>query len=424
MGFFGRLFGTDSDSKIEKAKRMIALSEFHEAKWILEDLEHPETQDLMARTMNGLIGANLEEGRARYSAGDKEGAEEHLTLAREFGATHDQLRGARREGRASMPVPKPAPKKEEAAPAGDDPIWSLPPEDPRLRYALLMEAYPEALRERLLALGLGFAEAAMLTENGKPEEAFKALQPYTAQDDVARFERARAAIAADILPAAASDLLAFGDTVGHRAIGTNHTAVMLCQTLVRLGRAEEAVDRLQPLIEQSSAPSEQTMLAGAEAQILFLLGRDEEADVKTAKLLKDSSRDMNLVKLLSRVRSRRGQRLNAMQILEDGLNRCCSAPGKCGSQALDLEAVRMLTVMYLEDRIEPKRTEELRKDLETHRKKPIWDDAYIDALAARNAMDPSTDQRVGNLAKGLKPTDPRMEILAGAFPQMIAALPA
>jgi tetratricopeptide (TPR) repeat protein len=424
MGFLGRLFGTDPDSKIEKAKRMIAMSEFHEARWILEDLEHPETQDLMARTMNGLIEANLEEGRARYSAADKEGAEEHLALAREFGATHDQLREARREGRASMPAPKPAAPKVEDVPAGDDPIWSLPPEDPRLRYALMMEAYPEALKERLLALGLGFAEAALLTENGKPEEAFEALQPYTAQDDVARFERARAAIAAGILPAAASDLLTFGDTVGHRAIGTNHTAVMLCQTLVRLGRAEEAVDRLQPLIEQSSVPSEQIMLAGAEAQILFLLGRDEEADVKTTKLLKDSSRDMNLVKLLSKVRNRRGQRLNAMQILEDGLNRCCSAPGKCGSQALDLEAVRMLMVMYLEDRIEPKRTKELGKDLETHRKRPVWDDAYIDALVARNAMDPSTDQRVGDLAKGLKPTDPRMAVLASSFPQMISADPA
>jgi hypothetical protein len=84
----------------------------------------------------------------------------------------------------------------------------------------------------------------------------------------------------------------------------------------------------------------------------------------------------------------------------------------------------MLMVMYLEDRIEPKRTEELGKDLETHRKRPVWDDAYIDALVARNAMDPSTDQRVGNLAKGLKPTDPRMAVLASSFPQMITAGPA
>ena len=68
MGFFGQLFGTDPVSKIEKAKKMIGLSEFHEARWLLEDLEHPETQDLMTATMNGLIGANLDEGRARSSA--------------------------------------------------------------------------------------------------------------------------------------------------------------------------------------------------------------------------------------------------------------------------------------------------------------------------------------------------------------------
>jgi hypothetical protein len=66
----------------------------------------------------------------------------------------------------------------------------------------------------------------------------------------------------------------------------------------------------------------------------------------------------------------------------------------------------------------------LRKDLETHRKKPVWDDAYIDALVARNGMEPDLNQRVGNLAKGLKPADPRMAVLANSFPQMIATSPA
>jgi hypothetical protein len=34
-------------------------------------------------------------------------------------------------------------------------------------------------------------------------------------------------------------------------------------------------------------------------------------------------------------------------------------------------------------------------------------------------MDPGLKQQVGILAKGLKPTDPRMAVLANAFPEMI-----
>ena len=157
-------------------------------------------------------------------------------------------------------------------------------------------------------------------------------------------------------------------------------------------------------------------MRSAEAQLLFSLGRDEEADDKTSTLLRESSRDMGLVKLLSRIRNRRGQRINAMAILEDGLNRCCSAPGKCGSQPLDLEAVRMLVTMYLEDNIEPKRAGELLRDLRTHRKQLTWEDAYIDALVDRNADKTTVGDHVTRLTQGLAPGDPRLVRLAQAFP--------
>lgn len=416
MGFFGKLFGTDPESKIAKAERLIGLNEFHEARWILEGLEHPRTDALMAQTMQGLVEANLEEGRARYSAGDREGAEEHLALAREFGATNDQLRTARRDGRANMPIPKPKQPQLDTSPQGDDPIWSLPPEDPRLRFALLIERYPENLRERMLALGVGFAEAVLLTENGNPVAALKALQPFTATDDVARLERAKAAIAADELPAAASELMTFGDTVGHQVIGASHTAVMLVQTLVRLGRAPEALECISPLVEATNSPTEKIMLASAEAQLLFLVNRIDEADTKTTALLRESSRDMGLVKLLARIRTRKGNRINAMQILEDGLNRCCSAPGKCGSQPLDVEAVRMLAILYLEDNLEPKRVQELLADLKKHQKGTTWDDEYIAALVDRNEGNPSLHERVRTLKQGLGPNDQRHSMLSRSFP--------
>jgi hypothetical protein len=261
----------------------------------------------------------------------------------------------------------------------------------------------------------------MRTDSGDPEGAVKALSPFVEQDDVVRFERARAALSAGSLPAAASDLMQFGDSIGHQRIGAHHTCVMMVQTLVQLGRAQEALDRIVPEIEKSRTPQDQLMMRSAEAQLLFTLERDEEADTKTATLLRESSRDMGLVKLLSRIRNRRGQRVNAMAVLEDGLNRCCSAPGKCGSQPLDLEAVRLLAGMYLEDRIEPKRTAELLKDLKTHRKQPTWGDSYLDALVARNEGSPSITERVQMLGQGLAPNDPRHARLASAFGQEMSA---
>ena len=268
-------------------------------------------------------------------------------------------------GREAMPAPKPKRTPAAEGPVGDDPIWSLPPDDPRLRYALMVETYPAHLRERLMALGPAFAEAALLTDNGQPERALKALSHHVNTDDVARYERARAAIAAGSWPAAASELLRFGEAFGHQAIEPNHTAIMMVQVLTSLGRAEEALGYVLESLGESSVPAEQVMLRGAEAQLLFVLGRDEERTIARTALLRDSSRDMSLVKLLSRIRKRRGLRISAMAVLEDGLNRCCSAPGKCGSQPLDLEAVRMLAALCLEDRIEPKRVDELLRDLES-----------------------------------------------------------
>ena len=163
------------------------------------------------------------------------------------------------------------------------------------------------------------------------------------------------------------------------------------------------------------------MMRSAEAQLLFMVGRDEEADTKTSTLLRESSRDMGLVKLLSRIRNRRGQRVNAMAVLEDGLNRCCSAPGKCGSQPLDLEAVRMLAAMYLEDNIEPKRAAELLRDLEKHRKQPTWDDAYLDALTDRNLGRETVHEKVNRLRASIAPNDPRQTRLTASSPNVAQA---
>jgi len=403
------------DAKLDKARRLISEGEYNNARWILEDLSHPSAPAMLEMAKAGLIEANLEEARARYSSGDRVGAEEHLNMAREFGATPEQLRTSRRSGRTQAPKAAPPPKPEPKISEGSDPLWSLPPDDPRLQYAVTVETYPEALRGRLISLGAEFAAAVRQIDAGQPEAAHTAITPFVSQDPVARYERSRAALAAGKAPAAASDLMTFGEKVGHQRIGTTHTAVLLAQVLVGLNRAEEALEPIEISRAEASTPADIHALDGTKAQLLTMLDRLEEADTLATHLVRTAPRDMGIVRLLAKIREARGQRVQAMGILEDGLNRCCSSPGKCGNQPLDIAAVRHLVRMYLEDRIEPRRTQELLGDLRKHVQKPGWEDAFISALLARNEGQPHLPEMVGRLRASLKDNDPRAIWVNDAF---------
>ena len=41
MGFFQRLLGRDPASRMDKARRFLAEGAFNDARWELEDLDHP-----------------------------------------------------------------------------------------------------------------------------------------------------------------------------------------------------------------------------------------------------------------------------------------------------------------------------------------------------------------------------------------------
>ena len=58
---------------------------------------------------------------------------------------------------------------------GDDPIWSLPPDDPRLKYAVHLEGYPIELRERLIGLGQEFAMLVLGIDQGNGRSALDTL---------------------------------------------------------------------------------------------------------------------------------------------------------------------------------------------------------------------------------------------------------
>lgn len=414
MGFLSRLFGNDPEARVAKARKFLSHRQYADARWELEELDHPEAPALLEEALAGLVDLNIEEARGRFQAGEREQAKEHLEMARQFGASPLQLREIRKDWRKQR-AQEEAAKAAEAAklpdPEGDDPIWSLPPDDPRLRYALRVEGWPEELRRRLVDLGPGFAEAVAALDEGKVKQAYEALGTYVSRDPVARFERARAALSLGRLPAAVSDLMTFGVEVGHRRIGTDDTAIMAAQLLARLGRADEALE----LVEAELAERDVVGLRGTRASLLESMGRLEEAEDEAFALLDKASGDLGLVKLLARTRIKQGKRLLAMQALEGGLAKTCNTPGKCGYQPFDVTAGRMLAQLYLEDRQDPRRAAELLDQIAQNRQSPEWQDAYLDALQARNAGDPDLPGKLELLGRGLPEGDPRLGLLAQQF---------
>ncbi len=424
MGWFGRLFGGGPAARVERARRLVAKGRYNDARIELEGVEGSEAEAVRAEALAALVELNLEEARARLNAGDRGGAAEHIELARAFGATEEQLRSVRRYGREVREAAsraKAAAEAERDAPAveGDDPLWSLPPDDPRVRFALLVETWPEALRARLLALGEAYAAAVMRLEDGDPAGARQALTAFVEAEPAVRFDRARAALALGQFPAAASDLRAFGDQVGHQRIGNTHTAVLLGQVLARLGRGAEALDILDAELarpEMAGDDPDRLALQATRVGLLEAVGRLEEAEREAARLLPKAPRDLGLYRMLGRLRVALGDRLGAMQALETGLTTCCSSPGKCGNQPFDVEAGRLLARLYLEDRLDPRRAEELLDELSRAVPTPEWEDLYLAALVARNRGDPETPRLVERLAAELSEGDPRRERLAEAFP--------
>ena len=153
MGFFARLFGTSPESRLAKARKFLEAGAWNDARMEVEGLDGFEAEGIRQRALRGLVELNLEEARLCLIAGDFERSKEHMDLAQQFGATADELREVRRLAREEAATRKAQAEKEaaermnrEVESEGNDPLWSLPPGDPRLRYAMMLEGWPEGLR--------------------------------------------------------------------------------------------------------------------------------------------------------------------------------------------------------------------------------------------------------------------------------------
>lgn len=359
MGLLGWLFPSlqSADEKVARARRLIGEREFNEARWVLDGVNHPDAAGLREAALAGLVELNLEAAVSAEALGDRELAAEHLELAREFGATPEQMRGYRRKSRGvAPPPPPPKPKPPEPIIEGDDPIWSLPPDDPRLRYAQLVEAWPEALQPRLMALGAEFASIALSIDEGGAGVAWEALAPYTQRDPVACYERARAAMQMGRAGLAVGELRRFGDEVGHARIGAVHTAALLAQLLAQGRQTDTAFEVIDGATQKSPDDLE---LRYTRASVLAQQGRWSDAEADASAVLRRSSKAMGAWRLLAQARSAQGNRAGAVAALETALTTCCGNPGKCGNQPYDVDSARLLARMYAEAGEQPARVREL-----------------------------------------------------------------
>jgi len=445
MGLLSWLFPTPEDRMV-KAEKLLADGEYRQARDELDEIEGSRAMRLRLAANEGLKQRNIEEAVACANAGNFEAADEHLDLAASFAESGDaELRGGRRvvreirqeAKRAEKPVSTPmqgaagglfggalggggaAPAAGPAGPAPEveDPLYSLPPDDPRLRFALLLERYPEDFGQRMTALGPDFATAVLAIEDGTPHHAVEVLGRFVSQDTVARFQRARAASMAGMPDIAETDLVAFAkEEGGHRRIGETHTAVLLAGSLASQQRREEALQVLDNSLRQDGAD---LGLLVNKALLMEALGQFAEADEVARLTIRHHPRTMVLYKLMARCRLKAGKRMEAMQVLEAGLTKNC-ASGKCGSLPFDVEAGRMLAQLYLEDREDPQRARELLTRIKRSSKKPGWFDAYLEALLARNEEDSRVLDMVKALGAGLQRGDPRIGLLREAFPGVVA----
>lgn len=436
MGLFSWLFPSDDD-RMDNAQKALDRKDYGTARLELEGLEGERAEALSFEAHEGLKMVNVELAVACAEAGELAKAKEHIDLAAQFAQRGDpEVRGARRamrEARERGPVERPklgggggdifggalggslmptpqAGAVENAGPEGDDALFSLPPDDPRVRFALLLESYPEHLRERIVKLGADYASAVLGIEDGHPGHAIEVLSPFLDQDIVVRFERGRAAAAAGRHGLAISELRAFVDVEGHIEAGPYDTALMLASSLAREGRPAEALDALEVALKDRP---KHVALRANRAALLEAMGRPEEADAAAMKVVKDA-RHMGMYKLMARVRLKAGKRAEAMNALESGLTTCCPS-GKCGAQPFDVEAGRLLARLYLEDRVDTPRARQLIGRIKRSLRSPTWFEGYLDALVSRNDNAPALTDQVRMLKAGIRDDDPRARMMAEAF---------
>ena len=200
-------------------------------------------------------------------------------------------------------------------------------------------------------------KASLLLDDGHYQNAYEQLTTFVEQEPAARYERAKSCPTTSAVELAISDLIIFGEKIGHCVIEGNHTAALLSQLLKVTNRTQEALQTLSD--SKTNHPS--ALLVRAEIE--ESRGQLKKAQNIITTLIQQFPSDLNLIRRLAHLKVKNNERPEATQILESALQRCC-APGKCGSQPFDVFSARLLVRIYLEDRVDEVRSKELLKDIQ------------------------------------------------------------
>ena len=143
---------------------------------------------------------------------------------------------------------------------------------------------------------------------------------------------------------------------GHRAVGGDHTGVLLAQLLAEGGQVEDALVVVRD-VRASGVAAGDVLLA----QLLYVSGaqpdrvdraRLAEAETLLRALIQRHSGSQDLYHLLARVRIAGGYREAAIAALEQGFASCCGTPGKCGAQTPDPAMEELLAQLRTGDDFE------------------------------------------------------------------------
>jgi tetratricopeptide (TPR) repeat protein len=427
MGLWSWLFPSP-EQKLEKARAKLARGEFADARLDALDLGSlPGARDVVELAEEGLAKLNLEAAVAAAASGDEARTAEHLELARTFGASSgapgmdEAVADARARITAHLDAAAAAKRKREQDDAfriaDVDPRFKedhgeaeipLPPgvteeeaDAVKVRLGLVHDAWPEPLRDEMIALGAGFAQAVLELDEGRPEAALAALADLPDRALVWH-ERARANEAMGAFDEAVAAWTRFAELAGgHHAVGEHHTGVLLARDLAQVGRLDEAVALLGAL--RADAPE---LAPGLWIELLFLAGRVDEVEPLVLGLIRTHGEHPRLVHDLARARAIRGERASAIRLLE----RLVQPEVDVGPVALP--AHRLLATLRLEDGDASEPVLALADRARSLVTQPEWDDVYLAALAARARDDARWTDLRATLEASTPADDPRRHRLS------------
>jgi hypothetical protein len=423
------------ERRIERARRMLETGRAEFARLEVLELDHPEARKVLEAAETELARRNLEAALRYGSQRDDERAAACLELAETFhhGGLEQLFQDTRRELREFRSARDPAEERQredtnarlmavdplglQGGPTLLDPVFDPAAfgedhEEIEARLALIIENYPETLRERVGDLGADFAGAVLALDEGRASESLAVLAAMSDDEPLVWWERARAAHALDDAAAAARAVRTFASLAGrHHPMGSLHSGAFLAQLLAETGDLAGALRVLREV--RLTEPKVGGLLY---AQLLTASKQWPEAETLLVELIRQHPTESRLYTDLARVRLGAELRPAALRALEAGLEACCGSPGKCGTKPPDLETHRMLATLYLEDGSDLARGLELATTAEALVQRPTWDDAYLQALAARRRQDPRAGDLVGRLHATTPPEHPGASRLGRYLP--------